>query len=321
MWAALEGPINAEALSSALAAGADATAYNAAGYTAVHALSMVDPVPGTFAHERPSGALRRMLQIKGVDENARCRGRSGATALHLAAALSRPRDTMTVLLAHGADVHALDFNGATPLYAAVTASSVSMLLAHGADPTCRDLDDSTVLHRLAHRLAPAALAELLQHPAVAALVDARDACGITPLHILAARVTPPAMWPAVVDMAAALLQHGADVSAEDSDGKTPIASTMVDFEQAASAHPSSTLQDGRLVWTFRYTLTAGDITPAQQAAALRHRLQLLRLLWWHRRRPALAGFARLRSAGAASAAPTAAAASGTAASASTTAAP
>lgn len=46
---------------------------------------------------------------------------------------------------------------------------------------------------------------------------------------------------------------------------------------------------------YEYKQLQAIITPAQQAASLRHRRAMLRELWWHRRRPALAAFARLRA--------------------------
>lgn len=148
------------ALAAAGAAGADVTAFNCQGMTVLHVLCTKEPAVGSFSDERPAGAVRRVLAFGLADVNARCRD-SGRTPLHGATDRMGSLDTISVLLAHGADVHAVDYAGRTPMHYARTASAVSALLAAGADPLDRDLDDATPAHYLVRRVEHAALVELL----------------------------------------------------------------------------------------------------------------------------------------------------------------
>lgn len=61
-----------------------------------------------------AAAVRRILKFEGVDVNVRHLV-DGSTPLHVAAGLHRPLDAVHSLLAHGANVHAIDYSGRTPL--------------------------------------------------------------------------------------------------------------------------------------------------------------------------------------------------------------
>lgn len=295
MWRAINEPVDLAGLTAALVGGANTAALDGAGCTVLHVLSARDPVPGCFVDNSPASALRRILCFEGVDVNAR--DRNNGSPLHLAAALDHPQDTMATLLVCEADVHAINYWGRTPLHCAKTAAAVNMLLAHGADPCARDVDGCTTLRHAGRHTSALFLLELLRHPGVAATMHVADAVGMTPLHAAARAVHPHDCMEAAAVKVSALLQHGADGSAEDIYGNTPIDYASWRLQDVASARPRVVEQAGEGVAVYDYA--RGDtpplsITPAQQAAALKQHLLIARQLWWHRRRPALSAFAHLR---------------------------
>ena len=79
--------------------------------------------------------------------------RSGATALHLAAAHDE-LETAISLLASGADTNKRDRWGRTPLFQAIVSASphlVDILLEFGADPNIIDHNGEVSLHHLSSR--------------------------------------------------------------------------------------------------------------------------------------------------------------------------
>lgn len=117
------------------------------------------------------------------------------------------------LIAGGADVHAKNEKGMTPLYIAVlgeNAPVIEVLLAHGADVNARDESGMTPLHWASFD-SPDMVRLLL---ARGANVDARDDAGLGPLHYAAGRNR--------ADIAALLIAAGADVSAKSGRGETAI---------------------------------------------------------------------------------------------------
>lgn len=150
------------------------------------------------------------------------------------------------LVGQGADVNARDENGRTPLHVARRADHTQALLDHGADPTLRDdhglravdhafgvnLEKAQVLAQALHDREPpepqhgprhdaptkALFEESLEaHEARDAIaqganVRAQDEEGLTPLHL----TKRP-------EVAAILLDHGADLHAHDNEiGATPL---------------------------------------------------------------------------------------------------
>jgi ankyrin repeat protein len=118
---------------------------------------------------------------------------AGDTALHLAAAAYR-RDIAELLIAHGANVHAKNRLGATPLhYAADTnhwnpaaqAETITLLISAGADPNATDRLGVAPIHRAVRTRSAAAVKALL---AGGANPKKTNRSGSTPLF-LAQRTT------------------------------------------------------------------------------------------------------------------------------------
>jgi ankyrin repeat protein len=113
---------------------------------------------------------------------------AGDTALHMAAAAFE-REIAEILVTHGADVHAGNRLGATPLhYAADTnhwdpnaqTDTIAYLLSAGADPNAKNRLGVTPLHRAVRTRSAAAVRILLERGAEPRL---KNAHGSTPLHI------------------------------------------------------------------------------------------------------------------------------------------
>lgn len=151
----------------------------------------------------------RLLLAAGADPNAATNHRHG-TPLHYAADgfitgpawdAKRQVATLRLLLKHGADIHAQDKNGATPLHRAVRtrcAAATKFLLQAGADPTLKNKPGSTPFH-------------------LAVQNTGRGGSG-SPEAIAAQR--------AIIKT---FLAHGVSPSLKDAKGKTVLASTKSDW--------------------------------------------------------------------------------------------
>jgi len=197
------------------------------------------------------------------------------------------KETVALLVEHGADVNATSEDGDTVLRSAAARGQVEvvrLLLANGARSCAPRREGSTPLHEAVqpywaphHSRELAAM--LLAHGAD---VNARDGSGATPLHIAAngdaegavelllshgaevnarddhgqtplhnATVFAPA---SVVE---ALLEHGADANATDSQGKTPLDIALRRYDEK-----DVTVRKGDWV-----VATSREATPAEKAAS------------------------------------------------------
>lgn len=141
----------------------------------------------------------------------------GFTALHYAVE-SQPTKMVKMLLEYGAETEARTTDGKTPLMCAVqfgNGDATQLLLEHGADANARDAHGATAL-LMTNKLALARV--LLFHGADPNL---RGDLVINN-HVWSATPLGRASESFDLDLASLLLDHGADVNAEDTDGRTAL---------------------------------------------------------------------------------------------------
>ena len=158
-----------------------------------------------------SPSLTARLLDAGADPNLH--DANGKTALHYA----NDPEVIKLLLAHHAQVNALDNDGRSPLFEMAHLDKplpcVQALLDGGARVDIAGSDGSTLLHAVAPYGTNTEMAELLI--AHGAKVNAPNHDGLTPLH-LAAEFSDTS------EMVSLLLDHDADVNARDKAGNTPL---------------------------------------------------------------------------------------------------
>lgn len=154
---------------------------------------------------------------QGATINARCA--DGVSPLHHAAA-SHGVLAVELLLEHGADVHAVNNAGETPLIYAIGGRGglddngpvLVTLLNAGADINATKEFGQSALHVAASQGKPKALATLLEHEAD---LEALDNGGRSPLHYAA-------FYTATAEPTRLLLEAGLDPNATAVDGVTPL---------------------------------------------------------------------------------------------------
>ena len=169
-----------------------------------------------------NATLMRRLLTAGADVNARS-GLLSRTPLHQAVCL-HPK-IVQVLIENGANVHARDVHGNTPLHLAGhdepggnteqskanTDRIIAILLAKGGKINAKNRDGGTPLHKAAERGFVVCAKVLL---ARGANIAAKDKDGDTPLHL--------AVRGGHTEVAKLLIEKGADTAAKGKDGDVPL---------------------------------------------------------------------------------------------------
>ena len=199
--------------------GAKADVENVDGQIPLHLVSRHQHV-----NEENANVTRLLLQ-HGKDVNRRDKTQK-ATPLHFAS-FSGHFEIALALLDHGADVHAHNADGQTPLHRVslnqrlISASGykeanrlAQLLLERGADVNAQDKDQATPLHLGSFMSNVETTRVLLDH---GANIHAKNIQGKTPLHIVS-QGDYYGYEPALVDL---LLSRGADVNAQDNNQATP----------------------------------------------------------------------------------------------------
>lgn len=128
----------------------------------------------------------------------------------------RHREVSALLLQRGAQIHAKDTFGQTPLHIAAyvgNAPLVGLLLKKGAHTGSADKNDRNPLHLAAWGNHLKVVEMLL---AAGASADHRDSAGFTPLHLAVTKREDTS------NTVRALISHGADVNARERAGETPL---------------------------------------------------------------------------------------------------
>jgi ankyrin repeat protein len=154
--------------------------------------------------------VKQLLAIKPDLLNAR--DEINFTPLHWAASEGQV-EIASLLISAGADVHARDDDGETPLFGAAESSPqiVQMLLNEGVDINTRNREGKTILHELAY------YGERTESQFVitcGANINIRDNNSMTPLHYAALA--------GLYDEVELLVNNGAKLNSLDNRGFTPL---------------------------------------------------------------------------------------------------
>lgn len=195
------------------------------GYTNVvaalleHGADVHDLVAKYIKHPETGECFSVMDQISCIysTEDVLCSGYGSwrdplSTILHIAVR-HMYTEIVVILLATGAKVDAIQYDGRTPLMLAVEISSceevVGSLLDYGANINLGNIDGMTPLHYASRNNNSAVVKHLLIR---GAKVDSLNSCGKTPLVI--------AVEEGCVEVVETLLQNGADIDRKDNCGMT-----------------------------------------------------------------------------------------------------
>jgi ankyrin repeat protein/Tfp pilus assembly protein PilF len=178
--------------------------------------------------------IRYFLEQKDVDLNAR--DEIGYTLLEFAVERDddNSADIVKFLISKGADVHAKNSKGWTPLYTVKKADIAKLLISAGAEVNAKDIIGFTPLHIVRN----SDIAKLLI--STGADVNAKDIkWGMTPLHNMSTSAKKEEkngflqdyykeLMKELIEIAKILVSSGADVNAKASDGSTPLSFAAVE---------------------------------------------------------------------------------------------
>lgn len=259
-----------EIVRTLLSSGADVNAATNSGLTALHFavnFGYTDVVATLLEHGADVHALLgkyikhaetgecfsvvdQLSFISSKEDDVLCSGYGSrreplSTILHLAVRHVYT-EIVVVLLATGATVDAIQYDGRTPLMLAVETSGceelVGWLLDYGANINLGNIDGMTPLHYASRKNNSAVVRLLLVR---GAKVDSLNSCGKTPLVI--------AVEEGCVEVVETLLQNGADIDRKDNRGMTILhvacdmaRDTAVALLLRAGADVNMTCDDGRV---------------------------------------------------------------------------
>ena len=175
-----------------------------------------------------SGSMMIVRMLFAAGANVRARSPDGYSVLH-AVAVGPNVSLAKLLLAKGADVNARTTKGVTPLMATVGSpysdSEMALIFIRaGADIKAVDSEGESVLCIAVVGKSSAVVEELLKRGADPNIRSKSIGFpGYTPLHMAALN--------GLTKTAALLLQYGADPSAHNDEGQTPLDITNVKFEE------------------------------------------------------------------------------------------
>lgn len=163
--------------------------------------------------------VKLYLERNSSEEYVNMRNEYNATPLHFACGMEGDLNTIALLVSAGADMHAIDDWGATPLFRLIERDSapidaVKYLLDHGSSPRALDEAQITCLH-LAAGTGQLEVCRLLL-ATMEVNVDAEDQFGETPLHYAFRFPNVP------TELIQLLLDNEPNVNAQDKQSQGPL---------------------------------------------------------------------------------------------------
>jgi ankyrin repeat protein len=195
---------NLELTAKLIAAGANVNARTETQRTPLHMFSM------GFGDDEAAAVAQLLID---ANANVNAVDQDGDTPCHRAAFCGYGK-ALEIMIATGANVHARNSMGRTPLFHAQNASVMSMLIAANADVNAVDADGNSPCHAVCERCSDESnvVSQLALLRAAGAKMDVKNNDGKTALHFAADLCG--------IDVLAVLIDAKLDVSARDVKGNT-----------------------------------------------------------------------------------------------------